>query len=91
MLQIAVAMNYLHESGVMHCDLKATNVLVNVLEDDDAYLVICASNFETFVSEKLSCMTLGTTMPLVGTTWWSAPEAFEDEENRDKDKSSRCV
>jgi serine/threonine protein kinase len=32
MLQIAVAMNYLHESGVMHCDLKATNVLVNVLE-----------------------------------------------------------
>jgi serine/threonine protein kinase len=28
-LQIAVAMNYLHESDVMHCDLKATNVLVN--------------------------------------------------------------
>jgi serine/threonine protein kinase len=28
-LQIAVAMNYLHESGVMHCDLKVTNVLVN--------------------------------------------------------------
>jgi tRNA A-37 threonylcarbamoyl transferase component Bud32 len=24
-------MNYLHESGVMHYDLKATNVLVNVL------------------------------------------------------------
>jgi serine/threonine protein kinase len=29
-------------------------------------------------------------MPLVGTTWWSAPEAFEDE-NRDKIKISRCV
>ncbi len=43
MLQIAVAMNYLHESGVMHCDLKATNVLVNVLEDHDGYLVIGAS------------------------------------------------
>ncbi len=43
MLQIAVAMNYLHESGVMHCDLKATNVLVNVLEDHNGYLVICAS------------------------------------------------
>jgi len=35
-------------------------------------------------------MALGTTMPLVGTTWWSAPEAFEDEENRDKDQI-RCV
>jgi serine/threonine protein kinase len=43
MLQIAVAMNYLHESGVMHCDLKATNGLVNVLEDHDGYFVICAS------------------------------------------------
>jgi len=43
MLQIAVAMKYLHESGVMYCDLKATNVLVNVLEDHDGYLVICAS------------------------------------------------
>jgi serine/threonine protein kinase len=91
MLQITVAMNYLHDSGVMHCDLKATNVLVNVLEDHDGYLVICASNFETFVSQNLSCMTLGTIVPLVGTAWWSAPEAFEDEENRDKDKRSRCV
>jgi serine/threonine protein kinase len=43
MLQIAVAMNYLHESGVMYSDLKATNVLVNVLEDHDGYLVIGAS------------------------------------------------
>jgi len=43
MPQIAVAMNYLHESGVMHWDLKATNVLVNVLEDHSGYLVICAS------------------------------------------------
>jgi serine/threonine protein kinase len=43
MLQIAVAMNYLHESGVMHCDLKTTNVLVNVLEDHNGYLVICTS------------------------------------------------
>jgi serine/threonine protein kinase len=43
MLQIAVAMIYLHESGVMYCDLKATNVLINVLEDHDGYLFIGAS------------------------------------------------
>jgi len=42
MLQKAVAMNYLHESGVMYCDLKATTVLVNVLEDHDGCLVIGA-------------------------------------------------
>jgi serine/threonine-protein kinase len=31
MLQVADAMNYLHEMGVMHRDLKATNLLINVL------------------------------------------------------------
>ncbi len=48
MLQIAVAVNYLHESWVVHCDLKVSNVLLNVLEDHDGsecgrFLVICAS------------------------------------------------
>ncbi len=52
---------------------------------------LCKFNFETFVSQNLSCMTRGTTVPLVGTTWWSARAAFEDEENRDKEKTSRCV
>ncbi|CAN5968815.1 unnamed protein product [Sphagnum jensenii] len=38
MVQVAEAMNYLHEMGVMHCDLKATNVLINVLENQDGLL-----------------------------------------------------
>jgi serine/threonine protein kinase len=37
MLQIAVAVNYLHESWVMHCDLKVSNVLLNIVEDQNAY------------------------------------------------------
>jgi len=37
MLQIAVAVNYLYESGVMHCDLKVSNVFLNIVEDQDAY------------------------------------------------------
>jgi len=38
MLQIAVAVNYLHEGGVMHHDLKARNVHINFVEDEDGYL-----------------------------------------------------
>ncbi|CAM6044270.1 unnamed protein product [Sphagnum compactum] len=38
MLQIAVAVNYLHEGGVMHHDLKASNVHINFVEDEDGYL-----------------------------------------------------
>jgi serine/threonine protein kinase len=37
MLQIAVDVNYLHESWVMHCDLKVSNVLLNIVEDQNAY------------------------------------------------------
>ncbi len=37
MLQIAVAVNYLHESWMMHCDLKVSNVLLNIVEDQNAY------------------------------------------------------
>jgi len=38
MLQIAVAVNYLHEGEVMHHDLKASNVRINFVEDEDGYL-----------------------------------------------------
>jgi serine/threonine protein kinase len=33
MLQIALAVNYLYESEVMHCDWKVSNGLLNTVED----------------------------------------------------------
>jgi serine/threonine protein kinase len=38
MLQIELAVNYLYESGVMHCDSKVSNGLLNIVEDQDAYI-----------------------------------------------------
>jgi serine/threonine protein kinase len=40
MLQIALAVNYLYESGVMHCDSKVSNGLLNIVEDQDAYIFL---------------------------------------------------
>ncbi|KAH9577111.1 hypothetical protein CY35_01G197200 [Sphagnum magellanicum] len=38
MLQIALAVNYLYESGVMHCDSKVSNGVLNIVENQDAYI-----------------------------------------------------
>jgi len=38
MLWVAEDMSYLHETGVMHCDLQVNNVLINVVEDLDGHL-----------------------------------------------------
>jgi serine/threonine protein kinase len=48
-VQIAVAVNYLHESWVMHCDLKVSNVLLSIVEDQNVYFslssVQCSSKY----------------------------------------------
>ncbi len=47
MLQIAVAVNYLHESWVTHCDFKVSNVLLNIVEDQNAYFSLKMRRTET--------------------------------------------
>ncbi|KAG0597962.1 hypothetical protein M758_12G033600 [Ceratodon purpureus] len=74
MLQIAVAMEELHNHNILHRDLKASNVLVNLMDgnDDDACfdpwhddeLIQCAvTDFECSVG-------------VVGTGYWRAPEVL---------------
>jgi hypothetical protein len=93
LLQIAEAMNYLHENAMIHRDLKANNVLINVVEGPDGQL---SSSFvqvklTDFGESKLKLYDSGYTTPMVGTTRWRAPEVFEVEENREKYTKSADV
>jgi hypothetical protein len=93
MLQVAEAMNYLHEMGVIHRDLKATNVLINVLEDQDGGLSSTSvqTKLADFGESKSKLHDSGFTTRQVGTTRWRAPEVFEDEANREKYTKSADV
>jgi len=93
LLQIAEAMNYLHENGVMHRDLKANNVLINVMEGPDGQLSSSSVQVKLtdFGESKLKLYDSGYTTPMVGTTRWRAPEVFEEDENREKYTKSADV
>ncbi|CAK9193417.1 unnamed protein product [Sphagnum troendelagicum] len=93
LLQIAEAMNYLHENAVMHRDLKANNVLINVVEGPDGQLSSSSVQVKLtdFGQSKLKLHDSGYITPMVGTTRWRAPEVFEVEENRKKYTKSADV
>ncbi|CAM6024125.1 unnamed protein product [Sphagnum balticum] len=93
MLQVAEAMNYLHEMGVMHRDLKATNVLINVLENQDGLLSSTSvqAKLADFGESKGKLHGSRYTTQMVGTARWRAPEVFEDEANREKYTKSADV
>jgi tRNA A-37 threonylcarbamoyl transferase component Bud32 len=94
MLQIADGMKHLHESGVVHRDLKSNNVLVNVVDDQD-WSPLSSSLVQVKLTDfgvsKLNLHDSGCSTRMVGTTKWRAPEVFEDEENRGRYTNSADV
>jgi len=84
MLQIAEGMKYLHERGVMHRDLKAENVLINVVENESYISPSVQVKLTDFGLSKLNLNNSRFTTKGVGTAQWRAPEVFQDEQNTEK-------
>ena len=63
--EIAIGMHYLHSQGIVHLDLKSTNILL------DADLNVKISDFG--LSKTIDSISRSIT-PLVGTIPWAAPE-----------------
>jgi len=85
MLQLAEAMNYLHKSEVMHCDLKSGNVLINVVENKESYIFPSVQvKLTDFGISKLNLNNPRFATMGVGTAQWRAPEVFQDEQNTEK-------
>ncbi len=77
MLQLAEAMNYLHKSEVMHCDLKSANVLINVVENKESYIFPSVQvKLTDFGISKLNLNKSRFATMGVGTAQWRAPEVF---------------
>jgi len=84
MLQIAEGMKYLHESGVMHRDLKANNVLINVVDNESYISPSVQVKLTDFGMSKLNLNNSRFTTMGVDTAQWRAPEVFQDEQNTEK-------
>jgi serine/threonine protein kinase len=76
MLQLAEAMNYLHKSEVMHCDLKPINVLINVVENESYIFPSVRVKLTDFGISKLNLNNSRLATREVGTAKWRAPEVF---------------
>jgi len=75
MLQLAEAMNYLHKGGVMHRDLKSSNVLINAVMSKESYISPSVQvKLTDFGLSKLNLNNLRFSTKNVGTRQWMAPE-----------------
>jgi serine/threonine protein kinase len=85
MQKMSEGMKYLHESRVMHRDIRANNVLINVVENKELYTSPSVQVKHTdFGMSKLNLNNSRFTTMGRGNAQWRAPEVFQDEQNREK-------
>jgi serine/threonine protein kinase len=73
MLQVARALDYLHQKKVMHRDLKSNNVLMDIVSNKNLALG-CSSLHIKVTDFGLSKLQDRSTTLCVGSTPWMAPE-----------------
>jgi len=81
LLQIAEAMQYLHQEKVVHGDLKPQNILLSEIpiSKDLVYTVVKVADFGE--AQVVDHSTESSFTPSKGTTWWSAPEVLKFRED----------
>ncbi|KAG0592984.1 hypothetical protein KC19_1G295500 [Ceratodon purpureus] len=76
--KIAEAMAYLHDQGVLHRDLKSSNILVNQSVDGKEEYVVKIADFGMAKLQGKNNMPYFMTVD-VGATLWRAPEVFRND------------
>ncbi|KAG0592982.1 hypothetical protein KC19_1G295400 [Ceratodon purpureus] len=76
--KIAEAMAYLHDQGVLHRDLKSSNILVNQSVDGKEDYVVKIADFGLAKLQGENNMPYFMTVD-VGATLWRAPEVFRND------------
>jgi len=74
--QLADALEYMHAQGMVHCDIKPSNIL---LDGNDVYL----ADFGIAVQQEEEAMSCDE--PIMGTLTYMAPEIYEGEISRRSD------
>jgi predicted Ser/Thr protein kinase len=88
MLQVGVGMEYLHEMGIVHRDLKATNILVRRVQGRETkakmrYTLVKLADFG-LSKIKENSMTYSYQTPNTGTTRWMAPEMIKASKGKEQ-------
>ena len=76
--EIACGLQYLHQQGVTHCDIKSTNILLDVF-DHDCVFVKLADFGLSLIKNEAESSTSSREVTCVGTPRYSAPEVLRGE------------
>ena len=80
-LQIASGMEYLHEQGILHGDLKTGNILVSYVENGDKNLLVKAvkvGDFGLVQTKRNSMSYVSSQARKLETARWKAPEILKE-------------